>query len=442
MLPSERPHDASHRVSDLPTTPLSHAGDALPAAIEGKTGGAEVTFDALHLHPNLLKGIHDLGFIRPTPIQTQAIPAILAGRDVIGCAQTGTGKTAAFVLPILHRLLKEQSRGHVRALIIAPTRELALQSMDHLKSLSRYVHLKGAAIFGGVPMEPQISALARGVDIISATPGRLLDHIYSGRIDFVDLEVLVLDEADRMLDMGFLPDIQKILKLLPSKRQNLVFSATMPEEILTLVHQILHDPVMIQIGQRSAPAAGIRHAVYPVPRHLKTDLLVELLRGQGMSSVLIFTRTKHYASRLAQTLERRGFKVSVLHGDRSQSQRLRALEQFRRGRSQVMVATDIAARGLDIEDISHVINFDMPNTPEDYVHRIGRTARVEATGDAFTLVDRDEEPLIKDIEKVLNRTLPRITLPTFDYKKGGAPRPHEAQRRPHGPPQRHHGPRR
>jgi len=413
----------------------------------GNAGGVEVTFEALHLHPDLLKGIHDLGFLRPTPIQAQAVPAILAGRDVIGCAQTGTGKTAAFVLPILHRLLKEPSRGHVRTLVIAPTRELALQSMDHLKSLSRYVHLKGVAIFGGVPMEPQISALARGVDIISATPGRLLDHIYSGRINFVDLEVLVLDEADRMLDMGFLPDIQKILKLLPPKRQNLVFSATMPEEILKLVHQILHDPVMIQIGQRSTPPAGIRHAVYPVPRHLKTDLLVDLLRGQGMSSVLVFTRTKHYASRLAQTLERRGFKVSVLHGDRSQSQRLRALEQFRRGRSQVMVATDIAARGLDIDDITHVINFDIPNTPEDYVHRIGRTARMEATGDAFTLVDRDEEPLIKDIEKALNRTLPRITLPAFDYKKGGAPRLQEhprrdAHRRPHGPPHRPHGHRR
>ena len=414
----------------------------IPSASSGETrstDGQGATFDSLNLHPNLLKGIHDLGFLHPTPIQVQAIPAILAGRDVIGCAQTGTGKTAAFVLPILHRLLHGKSRGHVRALIIAPTRELALQSMDHLKALSRYVHLKGAAIFGGIPMEPQINALAHGLDIISATPGRLLDHIYSGRIDFVDLEVLVLDEADRMLDMGFLPDIQNILRLLPAKRQNLVFSATMPEAIMTLVRQILHDPLNIQIGRRSTPPTGIRHAVYPVPRHLKSDLLVELLRGQGMTSVLVFTRTKHYASRLAQTLERRGFKVSVLHGDRSQSQRLRALEQFRRGRNQVMVATDIAARGIDIEDISHVINFDIPNTPEDYIHRIGRTARAEATGDAFTLIDRDEEPMVKDIEKVLNRTLPRVTLPNFDYKKAGArpgdhgrfgtPRPHDAHRR-------------
>ena len=378
----------------------------------------EVLFGSLNLHPDILKGIRDLGFLRPTPIQAQAIPPILAGRDVIGCAQTGTGKTAAFVLPILHRLLQSHGRGNVRALIIAPTRELALQSMDHLKSLSRHVPLKGLAVFGGVPMDPQIKTLAQGVDILSATPGRLLDHIYSGRIDFVDLQTLVLDEADRMLDMGFLPDIQKILRVLPPKRQNLVFSATMPPEILTLVEQILDHPVTVQIGQRSTPAIGIRHAVYPVPRHLKTELLVQLLRGEGMTSVLVFTRTKHYAGRLAQTLERRGVRVAVLHGDRTQSQRLRALDQFRRGRSQVMVATDIAARGIDIDGISHVINFDLPGTPEDYVHRIGRTARADATGDAFTLMDHEEEPFVKNIEQALHLTLPRVTLPDFDYKKG------------------------
>ena len=393
----------------------------------------EVTFDQLNLHPNILKGIHDLGFIRPTPIQAQAIPAILSGRDVIGCAPTGTGKTAAFVLPLLHRLLNGQNRGghggHMRALILAPTRELALQSMEHLRALSRYVPLKGAAIFGGVPMEPQIKALLRGVDIVSATPGRLLDHVYSGRIDFANLEVLVLDEVDRMLDMGFLPDINKILRLLPPVRQNLAFSATLPEAIMSLVHQVLRQPVKIQIGRPSSSPVGIRHAIYPVPRHLKTSLLIELLRGQGMTSVLVFTRTKHYADRLAQKLEHDGFAVSVLHGDRSQGQRLRALERFRQGRSQVMVATDLAARGIDIEEISHVINFDMPNTPEDYIHRIGRTARAEATGDAFTLVDREEEPMIKAIEQALNRALPRVTLPHFDYKK--SPRPHDP--RPHDP---------
>ncbi|MBI4353935.1 MAG: DEAD/DEAH box helicase [Candidatus Omnitrophica bacterium] len=387
------------------------------------------TFDSFHLHPDLLKGIHDLGFLRPTPIQAQAIPAVLAGRDVIGCAQTGTGKTAAFVLPILHRLLQGKRHGQLRALILAPTRELALQSMEHLRALSRYVHLKGAAIFGGVPMEPQIKALSHGVDIVSATPGRLLDHIYSGRIDFGSLEVLVLDEVDRMLDMGFLPDIRKIIRLLPSNRQNLAFSATLPSEIVSLVHEILRNPVTIQIGQKSSSAAGIRHAVYPVPRHLKTDLLLELLRTQQMTSVLVFTRTKHYADRLSQKLERAGIKVSVLHGDRSQSQRLRALERFRQGRARVMVATDVAARGIDIDDISHVINYDIPETPENYIHRIGRTARVDATGDAFSLVDRTEEPLIDAIEKALSRTLPRVTLPHFDYKRPPPQRPYETHAR-------------
>jgi ATP-dependent RNA helicase RhlE len=410
---------------------------ALPAPDNGApiAEEPEITFDSFGLHPDLLRGIHDLGFIRPTPIQAQAIPHVLAGRDVIGCAQTGTGKTAAFVLPILHRLLQVPShgRGRVRSLIIAPTRELALQSMEHLRSLSRYVPLKGAAIFGGVPMEPQIRALEQGLDIVSATPGRLLDHIYSGRIDFADLSVFVLDEADRMLDMGFLPDIHKILRLLPPKRQNLLFSATMLPEIITLAHEFLHDPVTVQVGRRSSPATGVRHAIFVVPRHLKTELLLQLLRRDGMTSVLVFTRTKSYASRLSDTLLQKGVKVSVLHGDRSQSQRLRALDQFRRGRSQVMVATDIAARGLDIDDISHVINFDLPNTPEDYVHRIGRTARADATGDALTLVDPQDEPLVREIEQALKISLPRETLPGFDYAKGGAQRsqPHDHR---HGPP--------
>jgi len=416
---------ANHPVSQPASEPAPSAKGPAPSADEADGG---VTFASLNLHPSLLKGIEDLGFRRPTPVQAQAIPPILAGRDVIGCAQTGTGKTAAFVLPILNRLLQGSSHRNLRALIVEPTRELALQVMDHLKALSRHVHLKGAAIFGGVPMSPQISALEKGVDIVSATPGRLLDHIYSGRIDFADLEVFVLDEVDRMLDMGFLPDIQKLLRLLPPKRQNLVFSATLPNAIASLVHQILHNPVTVQVGQRSAPAVGIRHAIYPVPRHLKSDLLIELLRQQGMTSVLVFTRTKHYADRLSQKLQHAGLKVSVLHGNRSQSQRLHALEQFRRGRSRVMVATDIAARGIDIEDISHVVNFDIPNTAEDYIHRIGRTARVDATGDAFTLVDREEEPLVKDIERALNKTLPRVTLPAFDYKRPASPHPHR------GPP--------
>lgn len=385
-------------------------------------------FEELGLHPNLLKGIHHMGFLKPTPVQAQAIPAILEGRDLIGLAQTGTGKTAAFVLPILHKLLQAQGRKSPRALIVAPTRELALQSMDHLKSISKFVHVKGTAIFGGVSFGPQISAINHGIDILSATPGRLLDHVESGRLKLNEVEMFVLDEVDQMLDMGFLPAIQKILRLLPPKRQNLVFSATLSSTMSALVHKILKDPVTVQVGQRSSPAAGIRHAVYPAPRHLKAELLVEILRDQGMTSVLVFTRTKRNADRLGLKLEKKGFSVSVIHGDRNQNQRLRALDEFRRGRSQIMVATDVAARGIDVNDITHVINFDVPETPETYVHRIGRTARGDATGDAFTLVDREEEPLIRDIERILKHALPRVTLPDFDYK----------QPKPEGSAQSHH----
>lgn len=380
-----------------------------------------MSFDTLGLHGNILKGIHDLGFIRPTPVQAQAIPAILEGKDVIACAQTGTGKTAAFVLPTLHKLMNEHATGKgLRALIVAPTRELAMQSMQHLQDLSRYVPLRGQAIYGGVPMPPQIRALREGVDIISATPGRLLDHVYEGRIDFAHCRTLVLDEADRMLDMGFLPDVKKIISLLPAKRQNLIFSATMPPEIMELVRSISHQPVVVQIGVKSTTPTGIRHAVYPVSHDQKTELLMRLLRQDGMTSVIVFTRTKSRAERLAQTLFRSGVKVAVLHGDRSQSQRERALSQFKQGHSQVMVATDIAARGIDVKDISHVINFDVPQTPEDYIHRIGRTARAEATGDAFSLVSSDEEEMIRDIEKAIQKPLPRVTLPDFQYRKSAS----------------------
>lgn len=387
-------------------------------------------FDELPLHPNLLKGIHHMGFLKPTPIQAKAIPAILQGRDVIGLAQTGTGKTAAFVLPVLHQLLNHHgNRKNPRALIVAPTRELALQSMDHLKALSRFVHLRGTAIFGGVSFGPQNAAIQHGLDVLSATPGRLLDHVDSGRLKLNEIGILVLDEVDQMLDMGFLPAIQKILRLLPSKRQNLVFSATLSSNMSTLVHKILVNPITIQVGQRSSVAAGIRHAVYPVPRHLKTELLVQILRGQDMTSVLIFTRTKRNADRIGLKLSKKGFTASVIHGDRNQNQRLRALDEFRRGKSQILVATDVAARGIDVNDITHVINLDVPESPETYVHRIGRTARGDSTGDAFTLVDREEEPLIRDIERTLKQALPRVTLPDFDYKKAPTePMPHEGPR--------------
>ncbi len=384
---------------------------------------SETNFETLGLSPNILKAVHDLGFIRPTPIQARAIPVVLSGKDLIGCAQTGTGKTAAFILPILQRLLQGKSTNHIRSLILSPTREIAVQSIEHLNMLSKHVHLRGAAIYGGVPMQPQIRALQNGLDIISATPGRLLDHIWSARIGFQDLQILVLDEVDRMLDMGFLPDIRKIISLLPHKRQNLVFSATMPSEILKLVHEILVNPVTVQVGQRSSAAVGIRHAVYPVPRHLKTDLLEELLLMEGTTSALVFTRTKRSADKLTLRLKKKSFKVSVLHGDRSQSQRVQALENFRNGYSQVLVATDIAARGIDIEDISHVINFDIPVAPEDYVHRIGRTGRAQATGDAFSLMDKSEEGLIRDIESILKQAIPRVKLPNFNYTKPAPPKP-------------------
>ena len=395
-----------------------------------------MSFDNLGLHPNLLKGIHDLGFIRPTPVQAEAIPNILAGKDVIATAQTGTGKTAAFVLPILHRLLSEPKKRGIKALIVAPTRELALQSMEHLQNLSRYVPLRGHAIFGGVPMNPQIRALNQGLDIISATPGRLLDHVYEGRIDFGALEVLVLDEADRMMDMGFLPDIKKIISLLPPKRQNLIFSATMPDEIMKLAHQICHSPVKVQIGVKSTTPTGIRHAAYPVAHDQKTELLLRLIHEHGskMYSVIVFTRTKSRADRLGSNLERAGIKTSIIHGDRSQMQRTRALEHFKRGKSQVLVATDIAARGIDVKDITHVINFDVPQTPEDYIHRIGRTARAEATGDAFSLISPDEEDNVRDIEKAINQRLPRITLPDFNYIKSSHSTSHHGRSQGSRPP--------
>ncbi|PIQ82418.1 MAG: hypothetical protein COV76_03790 [Candidatus Omnitrophica bacterium CG11_big_fil_rev_8_21_14_0_20_64_10] len=373
-----------------------------------------VTFESFGFHPDLLKGIQELGFRSPTPIQARAIPHIMQGKDLIGCAQTGTGKTAAFVLPILDRLMRKPSGPNVRAMIVAPTRELALQIMEHLKSLSRYVHLKGEAIFGGAPMQHQIAALERGVDIISATPGRLLDHVFSGRIEFKDLEVLVLDEADRMLDMGFLPDIHQIICLLPTQRQSLMFSATMPAEILKLTHEMLKNPVTVQIDAKPIAAVGIRQAVYPVASDRKTDLLLKLLRGEELVSVIVFVRTKRSADEVARNLIRRGVQASVIHSDRSQDQRLFALERFRAGKSQVMVATDIAARGIDIDEISHVINYDVPHQPEDYIHRIGRTARAEATGDAFTLMSPAETELIQDIEKTLGHPLPRVNLPDFD----------------------------
>ena len=374
-----------------------------------------MSFHDLGLHPDLLRGVQELGFKRPTPIQARAIPPGLEGKDVLACAMTGSGKSAAFLLPILQRLMGKK-RGATRALILTPTRELAAQIEAHLHDLAMHTPITGASVFGGVGMGPQEHALRSGVDVIVATPGRLLDHMKHPYVKFGALEVLVLDEADRMLDMGFLPDIKRILGRLPTKRQTLFFSATMPTQIAKLSHEMLKSPVSIDIERRSAPAVGITQAVYPVRQDLKPALLLALLRGGEIDNCLVFTRTKHRANKLALVLERNGVRTDRIHGNRSQAQRTRALESFKAGKFQVLVATDIAARGIDVTELSHVVNFDVPASPDDYIHRVGRTARAERTGDAFTLVAPQEEEDLRAIEKRVGKRLPRITLPGFDYE--------------------------
>jgi ATP-dependent RNA helicase RhlE len=373
-----------------------------------------VPFNHLGLHPLLLQGIKELGFIRPTAIQAEAIPPGMLGKDVIATAQTGSGKTAAFLLPILHRLI-DKPRRTTRALVLAPTRELAAQILEDLTALAVHTPITGAAVFGGVGMGPQEHAFRSGVDIIVATPGRLLDHMRSGYARMNHLEHLVLDEADRMLDMGFLPEIRKILTHLPAKRQTLFFSATMPPPIAALSNEMLRNPVTIQMQRQSAPASGITQAVYPVPQELKPALAAHLLTRGTMTQALVFTRTKHRANRLADFLVRAGIKTERIHGNRSQAQRTAALAGFRSGLYPVLVATDIAARGIDVEALGHVVNFDVPMAPDDYIHRVGRTGRADMTGEAFTFVSPQEEGELKDIERVLGRRLPRVTVPDFDY---------------------------
>jgi ATP-dependent RNA helicase RhlE len=385
-------------------------------------------FKALGLHKELVQATRDMRYAEPTPIQAEAVPAILTGRDLIATAQTGTGKTAAFVLPILNQLL-DLPRGFSRALIITPTRELAQQIDDVCLGLAYHTPLRVGILVGGTPIGPQEKALRAGVDILIATPGRLLDHMRQNQARFDQLHTLVLDEADRMLDMGFLPDLKRIVHRLPARKQTLMFSATMPPVIAKLAKEILRDPLSIQIGKRSAPAVGITQAAYPVSEHLKTSLLRHLLRHTEMPSVLVFTRTKQSAKRLARTIGQDGFTVAELHSNRTQAQRNHAMEGFRRGDFQVMVATNIAARGLDVDHITHVISYDVPSVPDDYVHRIGRTARAEAEGDAFVLVSPAEESNLGRIERQIGQRLPRVTLPDFDYsaaapqRKGGGARP-------------------
>ncbi|MDO9371861.1 MAG: DEAD/DEAH box helicase [Gammaproteobacteria bacterium] len=371
-------------------------------------------FSALKLHPDLLKGLKDLGFTRPTPIQADAIPPALEGKDILACAMTGSGKTAAFLLPILHHLI-DKPRGKTRALVLTPTRELAAQILEDLNDLSVHTPITGAAVFGGVGMGPQEHAFRSGVDVLIATPGRLLDHFKSPYAKLDGLEYLVLDEADRMLDMGFLPDIRRVLRHIPARRQTLFFSATMPAPIATLTREMLREPAMINLERQSTPAVGITQALYPVAQELKSALFLALLKRGDMKEVLVFTRTKHRANRLAEYLVKNGINAERIHGNRSQAQRTAALAGFKSGKYRVLVATDIAARGIDVEALGHVVNFDVPLVPEDYIHRIGRTGRAELTGDAFTFVSPQEEGEIKSIERVLGKRLPRVTVPDFDY---------------------------
>ncbi len=372
-----------------------------------------MSFETFNLHPSIMAGVRALGYVTPTPIQIKSIPPIMRGRDLIGQAQTGTGKTAAFVLPILQRLLAGP-RGDVRALIISPTRELAEQTYEMTNELGKQTGLRSIAVYGGVNMDQQTRRLRGGVEIIAGCPGRLLDHLWKGTIKLSHLEVLVIDEADRMFDMGFLPSIRGILECIVHSRQTLLFSATMPGDIRRLVQEILHDPVTVQIGN-AAPADTVSHATYPVKQHLKTALLKELLRQTKTGSVLVFTRTKHRAERVAQQLLRAGYRTTSLRGDMPQNRRQAALDGFRAGSIKVLVATDIAARGIDVVDISHVVNYDMPDSTDAYTHRIGRTGRVGKNGEAFTFVTSQDTVMVQALERLLKKPLERRTLPGFDY---------------------------
>jgi ATP-dependent RNA helicase RhlE len=373
-----------------------------------------VSFESFKLHPDLLRGINALGFEKPTPIQTQAIPSAMAGRDLLACAQTGSGKTAAFLLPVLHQIL-DQPRGKTRALVVTPTRELAAQVAADLHDLARFTPLRAAAVFGGVKMGPQEKAFRRGVDVMVATPGRLLDHLSRPYANLDSVEYLILDEADRMLDMGFLPDIRRILGQLPRRRQTLLFSATISREIASLAGGMMREPVSVEVERSDTAAELIEQKIYPVEQHRKTALLLDLLKKGEVVDALVFTRTKRRADRVAKQLTSKGVNAERIHGNRSQSQRTAALAGFKKGRIKVLVATDVASRGIDVEALGHVVNYDVPGAPEDYIHRIGRTGRAEVKGNAFTFVSLQEEADVRNIERVLRRKLPRIRVPGFDH---------------------------
>jgi ATP-dependent RNA helicase RhlE len=387
-------------------------------------------FRALQLSRPVLAAIQEAGYTEPTPIQLAAIPEVLAGRDVIGIAQTGTGKTAAFVLPILTRLeasTDDGRRGGIRALIVAPTRELVVQIEENVRAYARHLPLRMVTIFGGVSERPQIEALRSGVDLVVATPGRLIDLMGQRQVNFSAIEFLVLDEADRMLDMGFLPPIRRIVKALPSKRQTLMFSATLSREIEALTHEFQRSPKVIEIGRRANPAETVTQFVYELRPHLKPALLLHLLGDPQFDTVLVFTRTKHGADRIARRLESGGIKTGTIHSNRSQNQRLRALKDFKSGAVRVLVATDIAARGIDVDGISHVVNYDFPMHPEDYVHRIGRTGRAHAVGDAISFVTPEDQSALRSLERFIGRGIVRRKAEGFDYN-AAAPKGEERRR--------------
>ena len=387
-----------------------------------------MSFVNLRLADPLLRAIAHQGYAQPTPIQTQAIPLILAGSDLLAAAQTGTGKTAAFALPLLQRLSASRrgdpnrdARRPVRALVLTPTRELAAQVGDSFHAYGRYLSVRTATIFGGVNIRPQIDTLRRGVDILVATPGRLLDHVQQRTVNLATVEMLILDEADRMLDMGFIPDIRRILALLPRRRQNLLFSATFPDAIRTLADGLLHRPAVIDVAPRNTPAAKVSQQVHPVERSLKPALLSHLVQAGNWRQTLVFTRTKHGANRLAQQLERDGISATAIHGNKSQAARTRALADFKQGKVRVLVATDIAARGLDIQQLPQVVNYDLPHVPEDYVHRIGRTGRAGRAGTAVSLVCADEMPQLHGIQRLLGHPIPSVVVEGFAPSGGHSP---------------------
>jgi ATP-dependent RNA helicase RhlE len=391
------------------------------------------TFEQLGLKPELLHALRDLKFTEPTPIQQRSIPSALEGRDVLASAQTGSGKSAAFGLPIIHALI-DRPRSKTQALILVPTRELAEQIAEHLTALARHTTIRIAAVYGGVGFNGQITAFKRGAEIIVATPGRLMDHMRSGNARLGNISTVVLDEADRMLDMGFLPAVRRILDALPAERQTLFFSATLPPAISALVREMLRDPVRVELAAENAPIELLTQRIYAVPQEHKTDLLIELLKDNNIYTAIAFTRTKHRANRLAAALAKSDVPTDVIHGDRTQAQRTRALENLKKGRCRVLVATDIAARGIDVAKLGHVVNYDVPLVPEDYVHRIGRTARAKAAGDAITFVASDEEPLIRKIEYIIGRKLEREVNPLFPDVPAVAPKPrvvYRSRRRRH-----------